>query len=129
MRFYRKKNIYKRKHFIINILYIILLLLFWHCYWRKIGHCLFYEPDYYLHHPLEIILPFSFKNGSFTLTGYQGLASHGGAIGLLIALIFFSKKTKMDVVKALDYKDLIALFTNRRMMIDNFIGMITLLYN
>ncbi len=46
----------------------------------RLGHTLFYEFSYYKHHLLEIILPFRVVNGKFELTGYQGLASHGGAI-------------------------------------------------
>jgi len=62
----------------------------------RLGHCLFYEFDYYIKHPLEMILPFRQVNGSWELTGFQGLASHGGAIGILIALLLFSRKTKTD---------------------------------
>lgn len=69
----------------------------------RLGHCLFYEPIYYLSHPLEIILPFKFDNGEFLITGYRGLASHGGAIGLIIALILYSKKYKLALLKILDY--------------------------
>lgn len=47
----------------------------------RLGHCLFYNPDYYLTHPLEIIQVWK-----------GGLASHGGAIGILIALNYFVKK-------------------------------------
>lgn len=66
----------------------------------RFGHCLFYEPDYYLAHPLEIILPFDLENGRFT--GYQGLASHGGAIGILIGIYLFYRKTKINWVWILD---------------------------
>src|SRR5690606_4348934 len=64
----------------------------------RLGHCLFYEFDYYIKHPLEMILPFRQVNGSWELTGFQGLASHGGAIGILIALLLFSRKTKTDLM-------------------------------
>ena len=49
----------------------------------RLGHCLFYEPGYYLSHPAEIIKIWR-----------GGLASHGGAIGILIALWLYSKKEK-----------------------------------
>lgn len=62
----------------------------------RLGHCLFYEFDYYIKHPLEMIIPFRMVNGSFQITGFQGLASHGGAIGILTALWLFSRKTKTD---------------------------------
>lgn len=49
----------------------------------RLGHTLFYEFSYYKHHLLKIILPFRIANGKFELNGYQGLASHGGAIGIV----------------------------------------------
>lgn len=69
----------------------------------RLGHCLFYEPSYYLTHPLEMILPIQQQpGGGFTFTGYQGLASHGGAIGILIALIIYHRKTKQSMLKTID---------------------------
>ena len=53
----------------------------------RLGHCIFYEPSYYFSHPLEMILPITFPpDGGIKFIGYQGLASHGGVLGLLIAL-------------------------------------------
>lgn len=53
----------------------------------RLGHCLFYEPEYYLSHPVEILKIWE-----------GGLASHGGAIGILIGLWLyvrmFNKSTK-----------------------------------
>ncbi len=46
----------------------------------RLGHCLFYEPAYYLSHPLEILM---FWQG--------GLASHGGLLGIVLALFFYSR--------------------------------------
>ena len=68
----------------------------------RLGHCLFYEPAYYFAHPLEMILPVTFLNGEIKFTGYQGLASHGGALGLIIGLIFYSQKTKHAIIDTLD---------------------------
>lgn len=69
----------------------------------RLGHCLFYEPSYYLSHPLEMILPISFPpEGGIKFTGYQGLASHGGVIGILIALYFYYRKTKHPMIDTLD---------------------------
>lgn len=68
----------------------------------RLGHCLFYEPDYFLtsEHWLEIFLPFNMKTGQFT--GYQGLASHGAAIAILVAIWLFYRKYKMNVWWILD---------------------------
>jgi phosphatidylglycerol:prolipoprotein diacylglycerol transferase len=69
----------------------------------RLGHCLFYEPSYYFAHPLEIILPIQpLPGGGYKFSGYQGLASHGGALGLIIALIIYSHKTKQPFIKTID---------------------------
>ncbi|MBQ3259525.1 MAG: prolipoprotein diacylglyceryl transferase [Alistipes sp.] len=58
----------------------------------RLGHCLFYEPGYYLSQPWTIIT--EIRNG--------GMASHGAAIGLLIGLWLFSRKNKMPYIWSLD---------------------------
>lgn len=69
----------------------------------RLGHCLFYESSYYLSHPIEMILPITFlADGTIEFIGYQGLASHGGALGLLIALYFYSRKTKHSMIDTID---------------------------
>lgn len=69
----------------------------------RLGHCLFYEPAYYLSHPLEMILPLTFPpEGGIKFSGYQGLASHGGVLGLLIALYIYSRKTRHSMIDTLD---------------------------
>ena len=68
----------------------------------RLGHCLFYEPSYYLSRPLEIFLPFSFGNGDFEFTGFQGLASHGGILAVFMAIWLFSRKTKYGFFSILD---------------------------
>lgn len=81
--------------------------LFFYCFFgiligARLGHCLFYDPSYYLAHPLEIILPVKFTDAGIKFTGYQGLASHGGTIGLMVALWLYVKKTKLNFVNVLD---------------------------
>lgn len=51
----------------------------------RLGHCLFYEPSYYLANPIEIL---KIWNG--------GLASHGAAVGILLAIFWFSRKYKSN---------------------------------
>jgi phosphatidylglycerol---prolipoprotein diacylglyceryl transferase len=58
----------------------------------RLGHVIFYQPDLILDDPLTIFLPFEFS--PFRFTGLQGLASHGGAIGILFALWLYSRKKK-----------------------------------
>ena len=57
----------------------------------RLGHCIFYDWDYYSDHLLEMILPVRF-NPEFKFTGFQGLASHGAAIGIVVSLWYYSKK-------------------------------------
>ena len=69
----------------------------------RLGHCLFYDPVYYLSHLLEMFLPVQrTATGDYEFSGYQGLASHGGAIGLIIALVIYARKTKESIIKTID---------------------------
>lgn len=68
----------------------------------RLGHCLFYQPDYFLAHPLEMILPMRQVNGAWHYVGYEGLASHGGTLGLMIALWLYVRKTKLNIWHVLD---------------------------
>lgn len=75
----------------------------------RLGHCLFYQPTYYLHHPLEMILPIEhMSNGGYKFIGYQGLASHGGTLGLIVALILYSYRTKESIVRTIDMIAIVA---------------------
>ena len=69
----------------------------------RLGHCLFYEFSYYSQHPLEIILPFRGHMGTdFEFTGYMGLASHGAAVGIIIGILLFARKTKSSFFWTMD---------------------------
>lgn len=57
----------------------------------RLGHCLFYEPEYYLARPLEILKVW-----------HGGLASHGAAIAIPIALWLFARKERKPFIWALD---------------------------
>ncbi len=70
----------------------------------RLGHCLFYDPEYYLSRPLEMVLPIV-KNaqGNYVFHGYAGLASHGGVIGIIIAVLLYSRKvTKLSPLWTFD---------------------------
>jgi prolipoprotein diacylglyceryl transferase len=66
----------------------------------RLGHVLFYDPLYYFQHPQKIIM-----------TWEGGLASHGGVIGILIAIYLFARKTKVNYLWALDRISIVAAFT------------------
>jgi phosphatidylglycerol:prolipoprotein diacylglycerol transferase len=66
----------------------------------RFGHILFYDPVYYFHNPIEI-LPFR-VSPTFQFTGLTGLASHGGILGALLALYFYTRKYPKDYLWLLD---------------------------
>ena len=69
----------------------------------RLGHCLFYEPEYFLSHPVEMFLPIrKFTDGEWHFTGYEGLASHGGTLGLMLAIILYCRKVKLNLMHVLD---------------------------
>ncbi len=57
----------------------------------RLGHCLFYEPSFYLSHPLEIL--YIWKGG---------LASHGAAIGITLSLYLFARNQKRKFLWVFD---------------------------
>jgi phosphatidylglycerol:prolipoprotein diacylglycerol transferase len=75
----------------------------------RLGHCLFYDFDYYSKNLLEIILPIKKTlTGEYKFIGYAGLASHGGTIGLIISLYLYSKKYEIKYLKVLDLIAIVA---------------------
>ena len=85
--------------------------LFFYCFLgiligARLGHCIFYQPDYYLTSGkgfIEMLLPIHFlADGGWKFTGYEGLASHGGTLGLMIALWLYVRKTKLSIWHVLD---------------------------
>ena len=69
----------------------------------RLGHVFFYDWSYFSQHLLEIVLPIAKGETGYKFVGYQGLASHGGAIGIMIAIYLYSKKvTKRPMLWTLD---------------------------
>ncbi|MBO4587327.1 MAG: prolipoprotein diacylglyceryl transferase [Bacteroidales bacterium] len=94
-RMFKRENV-NTQHADSLVLYMFLAVLIG----ARLGHCLFYEPSYYLtsEHWWEMIIPIS--DGHFT--GFQGLASHGAACGILIALWLFYKRQHINTWWVLD---------------------------
>ncbi|MDR0728974.1 MAG: prolipoprotein diacylglyceryl transferase [Prevotellaceae bacterium] len=65
----------------------------------RLGHCLFYQPEIFIESPLEVLLPVRFSP-RFEFIGYQGLASHGGAIGILLGVWWWCRKHKRSYMWA-----------------------------
>ena len=85
--------------------------LFFYCFLgiligARLGHCIFYEPGYYLtsgKHFIEMLLPIRFMpQGGVKLVGYSGLASHGGTIGIIIGMWLYCRKYKVKVLECID---------------------------
>ena len=75
----------------------------------RLGHCIFYDFEYYSKNILEMLLPIKINSiGEIKFVGYSGLASHGGTIGLIISLLIYSKKYEIKYLKILDLIAIVA---------------------
>uniref|UniRef100_UPI003217A70A prolipoprotein diacylglyceryl transferase n=1 Tax=uncultured Draconibacterium sp. TaxID=1573823 RepID=UPI003217A70A len=122
--YYIVKQIYlKEKESVENLEKLAVFVFAGTVIGARLGHCLFYEPGYYLSHPLEMILPFKWAPGkSFEFTGYQGLASHGGAIGVLTAILIYCRKYKVKFLWVLDRLAIATPVTGAFIRIGNFMN-------
>jgi prolipoprotein diacylglyceryl transferase len=75
----------------------------------RLGHCFFYEPDYYLKNPLEILKIWK-----------GGLASHGWAIGILLALWLYYRKYKIPFLWLMDRLVIVVALGSAFIRIGNF---------
>ncbi|MCD0464523.1 prolipoprotein diacylglyceryl transferase [Flavobacterium sp. ENC] len=101
--YYIVRNIYKKENLSLDnfdnlLVYVIVGTILG----ARLGHCLFYEPDYFFKHPIEILLPIQNISGVYKFVGFKGLASHGGTIGVLIAITLYCKKYKVNFLWLLD---------------------------
>lgn len=86
------KKFFKKEGFSIELLdQLTLYIALGTVIGARLGHCLFYDADYYLKHPLEILMIWK-----------GGLASHGAAIGILIALFLYVRKYKISFLWLID---------------------------
>lgn len=86
----------------------------------RMGHCLFYEFDYYKDHLLEMILPFRQTANGIELTGFHGLASHGGAVGILVAMALYCAKTKTNFLWLADRLVIVVAIAGACVRLGNF---------
>ncbi len=75
----------------------------------RLGHCFFYEPEFYLSNPIEILKVWR-----------GGLASHGGLAGILISLYIFSKRYNTDYIWLLARMTMVGTLTAAFVRIGNF---------
>ena len=88
----------------------------------RLGHCLFYDFEYFSQHPLEIFLPFQIVDGTWYFTGFTGLASHGGSIGAIIAVFLYVYKYKAPLFWILDRIAMVAPVTGAFIRFGNFMN-------
>ncbi len=97
--YYTLQQIFKTEHLSMKLLdKISVWTIVWTVVGLRIGHFLFYEPEQFILNPIEIILPI--HDGHFV--GYQGLASHGGVIAILLFIIYYTRKHKINIFWLLD---------------------------
>ncbi len=89
---YLMKSIYQREGISLEkldslFIYTVLATLIG----ARLGHVIFYDWDYFQHNLLEIFLPVRFEP-EFAFTGFRGLASHGAAIGIILAMYMYCRK-------------------------------------
>lgn len=90
--YYIMRNIYKKENLDDELLdKLLMYMLIFTIVGARLGHCLFYEPAYYLSDPIK-----------FLYIWEGGLASHGGAIGILLGLFIYAKKIEKPYIWILD---------------------------
>jgi phosphatidylglycerol:prolipoprotein diacylglycerol transferase len=101
--FYIVKKIYLKENVSLDSLDTLLVyVVLGTVLGARLGHCFFYEPSYFLENPIEILLPIKKIGEAYQFVGFQGLASHGGTIGVLVALLVYCKKYKVNLLWLLD---------------------------
>jgi len=86
----------------------------------RLGHCLFYDPVYFLSHPLEIFFPLTKDVSGNYHFGYTGLASHGGVVGIIVAIFIYCYKKKQSVWDILDKLGLVGPLAGAFIRLGNF---------
>ncbi|CAM4339150.1 prolipoprotein diacylglyceryl transferase [Zobellia nedashkovskayae] len=97
-----KKVYQKEKIPLENLEQLTMYILIGGLLGARLGHCFFYEPQYYFQNPLEILLPIQKVGETFQFTGFQGLASHGGLTGIVIAIILYVRKSNTNILWIMD---------------------------
>ena len=92
------KSIYKNENVSLEkldslFIYMVLAILIG----ARLGHVIFYQPELITEDFFSIFLPISTVDG-IKFTGFRGLASHGAAIGVIIAMFMYSKKVLKESI-------------------------------
>ncbi len=85
------RNFKRAKHSMLHLDSLVIYLFFGMLIGARLGHVFFYQAEYYLARPLEILMVWK-----------GGLASHGGALGVLLAYLLWRKIYKVKFCKYVD---------------------------
>ena len=110
-----KENIESDK---VDILFI--LTLFFGFVFARLFHCFFYDFEYFSNHILQVFFPVKRINGELIYVGYRGIASHGGAVGLIFGALIFSRLYKIKLLNVLDKLAIVAPLMASLIRIGNF---------
>ncbi len=69
----------------------------------RLGYVLFYNLNYYIANPLEVILPIQATGCGLQVTGYQGMSYHGGLLGIILAGYIFCRKKGINFWQLADF--------------------------
>ncbi len=121
--FYIVRNIYKKENLSLdNLDSLLIYVIVGTVLGARLGHCFFYEADYFLKHPIEILLPIQKIKGTYEFVGYQGLASHGGSIGVITAMILYCRRYKVQFLGLLDKMAVAVPVTGTFIRLGNFMN-------
>lgn len=95
-----KKNEYSLKKELLEnyFFYVIVFVLLG----GRLGYVVFYNLSYFIKNPLEIFLPFSFKDG-VEFTGIAGMSYHGALLAAVAGTYFFARKNSVDFLRFSDF--------------------------
>lgn len=103
---FHRENRYT-EHLHILFLYIVIPAVVG----ARLGHFLFYDPVMFIERPLDVLLP-----------PYEGLASHGGALGILIGVYVFARRKKYNYLWIMDRLAIVACIPGATIRLGNLIN-------
>ena len=115
------KSIFRREGLSVDNLDSLLVYVFLGTFiGARLGHCLFYETEFYLSHPLRIVLPFHERADGSWEFGFMGLASHGAAVGIVVSLLLYARRYRFPIGDLLDKLGVVAPLGGAFIRLGNF---------
>lgn len=95
----KKKEFDIKKEVLENYFFSVILFVL---IGGRLGYVLFYNFSYFISNPLEVFLPFRFRDG-FEFTGIAGMSYHGAVIAAFFGTYYFAKKNNLKFFKLTDF--------------------------